>query len=79
MHVKAFKLPDKNPLFYPKNRMFEEYYTGYRRSTMPIPYPCVIRHGSTHEAAGTAIWPDPQIGTDLITMLILEAMSQNNC
>ena len=59
MHLKAFKLPDKNLLFYLKNRIFEEYYTGYRRSTMPIPYPSVIRYGSTHEAAGTAIWPDP--------------------
>ena len=26
---------------------------------MPIPYPSRIRYGSTHEAAGTAIWPDP--------------------
>ena len=59
MHIKAFKLPDKNPLFYPKNRVLEEDYTGYRRSTMPYPYPSGIRHGSTHVLPGTVIWPDP--------------------
>ena len=79
MHVKAFKIPDKNPLFYPKNRIFEDDYTGYRRSSWHIPYPSGIRYGSTHVPPGTAIWPDPQIGTDSITILILEAMSQSNC
>ena len=59
IHIKAFKLPDKNPSFYPNNRVFEEDYTRYRRSTMPYPYPSGIRHGSTHESLGTAIWPDP--------------------
>ena len=59
MHIKAFKLPDKNPLFYPKNRVLEEDYTGYRRSSSSNPYPSDVRHGSTHEPPGTAIWPDP--------------------
>ena len=79
MHIKAFKLPDKNPLFYPKNRVFEEDYTGYRRSTMPTHIHPVSGMAQRMCFQAQSFGLIPQIGTDLITILILEAMSQNNC
>ena len=58
MHIKAFKLPDKNPLFYPKNRIFEEGDSRFSKSSMSNPYPSDMRYGTMHDPPGTATWPD---------------------
>ena len=58
MHVKAFKLPSKNPLFYPNNRIFVEGYTDYREVRGPTHIHPVCGM-ETHEPLGIAKWSDP--------------------
>ena len=69
MHIKAFKLPGKNILYLPNNRIFEEGDSRFSKSSRYNPYPSDIRHRTLHEPPGIAIWPDPpdRYGSQLIT------------
>ena len=83
MHVKAFKLPDKNLLFYPNNRDIRgRLYiaiAGVLDPTHILPI-CGMEHCMNHQVSPNGLIP--LIGTDLLTIMIRGNLSEpllNGC